>query len=107
MQGRIIPGGMEAIEALSIIHGEQGFLVINTGKHYEVGDIVTETATVDDFKRDTGYIWIKRPLRIVGISNPQEYWRQSDRFCELVRTAGPEKRSRFPHPNLYRVIVPD
>jgi hypothetical protein len=99
---------VEAIEALAIIHREQGFLAYNTTCRYEVGQRVAEdrgTANKCEGRLSIS-IRIMQPIRVIGPSTPEEFLRQGHRFGELMNGS----KSSFTaagSANFYRVVACD
>jgi hypothetical protein len=77
---------MDAVEALSIIHAELGFLVLHSFIERQIGEIPAEDLYLRATSKHGGMETTKvnQPVRIVGPAAFDDYRRQAARLEEIL-----------------------
>jgi hypothetical protein len=97
---------MTGLEVLSIVHGEQGFLVLNSSHAYEEGQVIGGNGSL--YRKEAGrtvHEDIPQPIRILGTATREDFIRQSRRVSEL--TESDERNWYVRYPYFYKVVAPD
>jgi hypothetical protein len=88
------------IEALGIVHAEQGYLVLNSCCHYQQGQVPSEPGILEG-KR------INQPMRVIGIATSEDFTRQDIRLDQLLATPVRPKYPSALHQYFYKVVAAD
>jgi hypothetical protein len=100
---------MDAVEALGIIHAEQGFLVLSTFSHQEIGDVIGQRAFVT-LTNDLGNVevsQVSQPVRVLGLATFDEYRRQTARIAGMVFRRSEVNQPFSPLAHFYKVAAVD
>ena len=88
---------MNGDDVLAALHARQGYLVLNTTRPYEIGEVVRLVGAGNDIA--------KTPLVVVGIATREEYDKQERLSDELTKRPGPFIGNIDPY--FYRVEAAD
>jgi len=96
------------LEALAVVHAEQGYLILNSCRQYKNGD-VSRTGEVCMPGKGSGGGMVRekvyQPVTIVGVATREEFLRQNDRLDQLMQVKTPWDFSGWPY--FYRVVATD
>lgn len=73
---------MLVIDALSAVHGEQGFLIIGCCTERKIGEIITQPSEVWDGRKS---VKVPQPVEVIGIATFNEFLKQNDRIAALLQ----------------------
>jgi hypothetical protein len=88
------------IEALGIVHAEQGYLILNSCCVYQQGHVPSEPGILEG-KR------IHQPMRVIGMATCEDFTRQDVRLDQLLAKPAAERYPSALHPYFYKVVAAD
>lgn len=94
------------LEALATLHGEQGFLILNSINEYEFGHIMSESVAVWRKRGGTeSRVYADQPVTITAAATREEFLRQNRRLDELLGTSTADWCVQLPY--FYKVVATD
>ena len=94
------------LEALAVIHAEQGCLILNSLVPHEVGEVIYEgSMTVRTPDGGIAKKQARQPVTVVGVATREEFIRQNRRLDEMLGTSTAEWEPKFVH--FYKVVATD